>query len=130
MCTYRPPHFLYSLSISGHLGYFCLLAIVSNLLRFLFRFFWIYTQITRSSSSFFFFFSLDVAYGILVPNQGSNPWPLEWRHSLNVCNAKEVPITYIFEEPPWYFQSGYTICMLVFFFLNSVEIYIEKCTKH
>ena len=65
--------------------------------------------------------------GILVPNQGLNPWPLEWKHSLNLCSTREVPIIYIFEEPPYYFQSDHTISMLfcLFVFLTLLK-YTQK----
>ena len=119
MCGHIPTYhiFFIHLSVSGHLDYFYLLAIVNNV--FWDSFFTSFGYIHRLPDHPVvpFFFPLDAAYGILVPNQGLNPWPLEWKHSLNLCSAREVPIIYIFEEPPYYFQSGHTICMLFCLFV-------------
>ena len=117
MRVHIPTHHIFFIhfSISGRLGYFCLLAILNNV--FWGSFFPSFGFIPRllDHPVVLFFFPLDVAYGILVPNQGLNPWPLQWKHSLNLWNAREVPIIYIFEKPPYCFQSGYTICMQLFF---------------
>ena len=124
-----PTHHLFfiHLSISGHLGYFYLLAIVNNVCWDFFFISFGFIPRLPDHPVVLFFFPLDVAYGILVPNQGLNPWPLEWKHSLNLCSTREVPIIYIFEEPPYYFQSDHTISMLfcLFVFLTLLK-YTQK----
>ena len=40
---------------------------------------------------FFFLAAWDVGCGILVPNQGLNQCPQQWKRSVNHCTAREVP---------------------------------------
>ena len=67
-----------------------------------------------------------LACGILASNQGSNPPPLHWRHSLNHWIVKEVLI-FIFPslithlQPQWWIkretESGGQNCIVLFFSL-------------
>ena len=52
----------------------------------------------------FFFLPCRLAHVILVPRRGMEPGPLQWRHSLNHCNTREVPEVFYF-----YFIVPFTV---------------------
>ena len=58
---------------------------------------------------FFFFLLYHVTCGILFPNQGLNPCPLHWKHSLNHWTAREVPLS-----PPWIITNSWWYSTSIF----------------